>query len=166
MWVRSEYAGELAVLSAWLCALLPWSVSYASQGGLRLYRIHFLYLFFQFVPGIDFGQYDTPYLLVYRAPGFPDNADVAFGYQLWILAAAVFTAALALSAVYYVYDERLEARLPVDPVRLMGGLLILAAVPLTASTYLLFTGFAGITIPVGILFMYLLGGLLLVVERT
>jgi len=166
MWVRSEYAGELAVLSAWLCALLPWSVSYASQGGLRLYRIHFLYLFFQFIPGVDFGQYDTPYLLVHRAPGFPDNASVAFGYQLWILATAVFTVALALSAVYYVYDERLEAESPVDPVRLMGALLILSAVPLTASTYLLLTGFAGITVPIGILFMYLLGGLLLVVERT
>ncbi len=28
MWVRSEYAGELAVLSAWVSVLLPWNVSW------------------------------------------------------------------------------------------------------------------------------------------
>jgi len=39
MWVRSEYANELAVLSAWLALLLPWNVSRVtrtdelSQGG-------------------------------------------------------------------------------------------------------------------------------------
>lgn len=27
-WVRSEYAGETAVVSAWLAALVPWSVTY------------------------------------------------------------------------------------------------------------------------------------------
>ena len=56
MWVRSEYAGELAVLSAWLCALLPWSVSYATPGDVEVFRIHFPYLLFQFVPGVDLGQ--------------------------------------------------------------------------------------------------------------
>ncbi|PSP45528.1 hypothetical protein BRC69_05510 [Halobacteriales archaeon QH_6_66_25] len=28
MWVRSEYASELAVLSAWIAVLLPWNVAY------------------------------------------------------------------------------------------------------------------------------------------
>ena len=27
-WVRSEYAGELAVISAWLSMVLPWNVVY------------------------------------------------------------------------------------------------------------------------------------------
>ncbi|MFQ3319544.1 MAG: hypothetical protein ACI8UR_000775 [Natronomonas sp.] len=165
MWVRSEYAGELAVLSAWLCALLPWGISYASNGDARLFRIHFIYLFLQFIPGIEIAQYN-PLVLLHQAPGFPDNTDVALGYQIWIVGAAVFSLALVLSIAYYVYEEDLEERLPVDPVRLMGVLLIASAVPFTATVYLLTTGFAGVTVPVGILFMYVLGGLLLTVERT
>lgn len=166
MWVRSEYAGELAVLSAWLCALLPWSVSYASQGGIRLFRIHFAYLFFQFVLGVDLGDDIVPYVLVSDAPAFPDSATVAFGYRLWVLGAILLTLALVWSVLYYVYDERLEERSPVDPVRVMGGLLVATAVPLTGAVYFLTTGFLGTTVPVGVVFMYLLGGLLLVVERT
>ena len=78
----------------------------------------------------------------------------------------MFTFALALSVVYYVYDERLEAASPVDPVRVMGGLLLATALPLTAATYYVSVGFSGITVPVGVVFMYLFGGLLLVVDRT
>jgi len=166
MWVRSEYAGELAVLSAWLCALLPWSVSYASQEGLQLFRIHFPYLFFQFVPGVDLGEFATPYVFVWDAPSFPEDATLAFGYQLWIVASVVITLALALSIVYYVFDERLEDSSPVDPVRVMGGLLSVSAVGFSVSTYFLWSRFIGITVPVGVVFMYLLGGTLLVVERT
>jgi uncharacterized protein (TIGR04206 family) len=166
MWVRSEYAGELAVVSTWVCALLPWSVSYASQGSVRLIRIHFLYLFFQFVPGIDLGEIGVPYLLVYQAPSFPENTAVAFGYRLWIVAAVVFSVALGVSIVYYAYDEQLELRSPVHPVRALGGLLLAAAVPLTGTTYFLFDGFAGTTIPIGVVFMYLLGSILLVVDLT
>ena len=164
MWVRSEYAVELAVLSAWVCALLPWSVSYASQEGLRLFRIHFVYLFFQFVPGVDLG--DMPFRFVHDAPGFAANETTAFGYQLWLLGAAVLSLALALSFVYYVYDDRLEARSPVDPVRLMGGLLVASAVLYTGATFFVSSGFVGITVPVGVVFMYVLGGTLLFVERT
>lgn len=166
MWVRSEYAGEFAVLSAWLCALLPWTVNYASRDGVMLFRIHFVYLFLQFVPGIDLGDGYVPWVFVHDGPGFPDNATVVFGYQLWVLGAALFTLPLVLSVVYYVYDDRLEERSPVDPVRVMGGLLVAAAVPLTGATYFLATGLVGYTVPVGVLFMYVLGGLLLVAERT
>jgi hypothetical protein len=31
-WVKAKYANELAVLSAWLAALLPWTVTYSGQG--------------------------------------------------------------------------------------------------------------------------------------
>jgi len=164
MWVRSEYAGELAVLSAWVCALLPWSVTYNPQIG--LYRIHFVYAFLQFLPSIDLGEAFDPYVLVQNASGFPESPTVAFGYELWLAAAVVFTFALVLSAVYYVYDDLLEERLPADPVRVMGVLLVGTALPLTAATYYLVTGSGGITVPVGVVFLYLLGGLLLVVDRT
>ena len=48
----------------------------------------------------------------------------------------------------------------------MGGLLLATALPLTAATYYVSVGFSGVTVPVGVLFMYLFGGLLLVVERA
>jgi uncharacterized protein (TIGR04206 family) len=166
MWVRSEYAGELAVLSAWLCALLPWSVSYASQGSDRLVRIHFLYAFFQFAPGSGLANFLDTTVLLPEAVSFADNASVSFGYQLWALGAIVVTGALALSVTYYRLDIRLERRSPVDPVRVMGLLLVAAAVPLAAATYFVHSGSVGVTIPVGVPFTLVLGGLLLVVERT
>ena len=39
-------------------------------------------------------------------------------------------------------------------------------VPLTVSAYYVGTGFSRLTVPVGVVFMYLFGGLLLVVERA
>lgn len=43
-WVKSEYASEVAVLSAWLAALVPWSVTYqpaAQPIGGTIYMIRF-----------------------------------------------------------------------------------------------------------------------------
>ena len=71
MWVRSEYAGEFAVLSAWLCALSPWSVSYVSRSGLRLFRVHFVYVFLQFFPDADLGEGLDPYVPVQDGAQFP-----------------------------------------------------------------------------------------------
>lgn len=166
MWVRSEYAGELAVLSAWLCALLPWSVGYASQGSDRLIRIHFLYAFFQFAPGSGLANLLDTTVYVGEAIGFANDASVSLGYQLWAVGAVVLTLALGLSVAYYRLDERLEARSPVDPVRVMGALLVAAALPLAAATYYVHAGSVGVTVPIGVPFCLVLGALLLVVERT
>jgi len=166
MWVRSEYAGELAVLSAWLCALLPWSVSYASDGGVRLVRIHFLYLYFQFAPGSGLAQLLDTTVLATDAARVAGNRSATFGYRLWVLGAVAFTVALAGSLAYYRLDARLEERSPVDPVRAMGGLLGASGLLLAAATYFVHVGTRGFTVPVGVLFMVVLGGSLLVVERT
>lgn len=163
MWVRSEYAGELAVLSAWLCALLPWSLSYGQPGAGHQVRIHFTYLYLQFTPGLDFAGFSV---FVHEGPASAANETIATGYQLWIAGAALLTLAVALSVVYYVYEERLEETLPVDPVRLMGGLLVAAGIPLVGAIYFLWTGLAAWTLPVGVVFMFVLGGALLTVERT
>ena len=37
MWVRSEYAGELAVLSTWVCGLAPWAMTVSRRR--RLIRV-------------------------------------------------------------------------------------------------------------------------------
>lgn len=166
MWVRSEYAGELAVLSAWLCALLPWSVGYASQGSDRLIRIHFLYAFFQFAPGSGLANLLDTTVYVGEAIGFANDASVSLGYQLWAVGAVVLTLALALSVAYYRLEDRLESRSPVDPVRVMGALLVAAALPLAAATYYVHAGSVGVTVPIGVPFCLVLGALLLVVERT
>lgn len=165
MWVRSAYAGELAVLSAWLCALLPWSVSHASNEGAQLFRIHFLVGFLQFVPGVELGRRIRTGVLVTDSRGFAGADAVVLAYQFWFIAAVVFALALAWSILYYVQDDQLEVDSPVDPVRVMGGLLLATAVPLTAATYFLTQGFPGLTVPVGVLFMYVFGGLLLAVDR-
>jgi hypothetical protein len=166
MWVRSEYAGELAVLSVWLCALLPWSVSWGNRGVSNEYRFHFVYLFFRFLPGFEFGQGAFPRVYVSEAAARAPNESVTLGYRLWLLGAAVFTLVLFLSVVYYRYDEALEERAPVDPARLVGGLLVASATFLTGTVYFLMMGFPGRTLPVGVVFMYVLGGVLLGIERT
>lgn len=165
VWVRSEYAGEFAVLSAWVSALVPWSVSVASQGGISLVVLRFPLLMFQFVLGAQLGGGERPLLPVWSAYAFPASEAVARAYLVWLGGAAVFGLALLLSVVYYAADDRLEARLPVDPVRLMGGLLLLTALLLSAATVMLWGSFLGGSVPVGVLFLYAFGYLLLRVER-
>jgi uncharacterized protein (TIGR04206 family) len=165
VWVRSEYAGEFAVLSAWVSALLPWSVSFASQGSVSLVVVRFPLLAFQFLLGAQLRGAEQPLLPVWSAYGFPASEAVAQAYLVWLGGAAVFGLALLLSVVYYAADERLEERLPVDPVRLMGGLLLATAVVLSVSTVMLWGSFLGGSVPVGLVFLYAFGYLLLTVER-
>jgi uncharacterized protein (TIGR04206 family) len=166
VWVRSEYAGELAVLSAWVTALIPWSVSFANEGSLTLVVVRFPLFLFQFLLGATLQGGEVPFLSVATAYTFPGSEAVVRAYLVWLVGGTVFATALALSIAYYVMDERLERWLPVDPVRLMGVLLLATAVMLTISTVQLWASFLGGSIPVGVIFLYVLGGLLLVVERS
>ena len=165
VWIRSEYAGEFAVLAAWVSALIPWSVSFASQGGISLVVLRFPLVMVQFLLGARIGGGEQPVLPVWSAYGFPASEGVAQAYLVWLGGAVVFGLALLLSVVYYAMDDRLEARLPVDPVRLMGGLLLLTALVLTVSTAMLWGSYFGGSVPVGIVFLYAFGYLLLRVER-
>jgi len=165
VWVRSEYAGEFAVLAAWVSALIPWSVSFASQGGVSLVVIRFPLLMLQFVLGAQLRGGEQPFLPVWSAPTFPATETVARAYLVWLGGAAVLGVALVLSLVYYAAEEDLETRLPVDPVRLMGGLLLATALVLSAATVMLWQSFLGGSVPVGVVFLYAFGYLLLTVER-
>ena len=107
-----------------------------------------------------------PFVPVVDGAAFANDEAVAFAYRLWLLAALVFALVLAWSVAYYATDERLEARSPLDPVRVMGALLVLTAVPLSVGTYYLLVALPALTVPVGVGFMYLFGGLLLVIDRT
>lgn len=178
VWVRSEYAGELAVLLAWLSALIPWNVTYSPDlGNVSALFVRFPLFQVRFVWGVDV---DRNVALTMPIPGglLPGSLErlsalavqqgqtILVAYQAWALGAAVFAVAVALSLAYYLREERVEA-LAVDPVRLMGGLLGLTGVVFAAATYLLYArGLPGIQIPAGVVFLLLFAGLLLSAERV
>lgn len=167
-WVKSEYAGELAVLATWIVALLPWSVSSLSirflDRPVQVVVVRFVYVRFQYIFGISFGDQERILLWFFDAPAY-NPPELSLGSWLWVLGALVFTVPLALSVVYYLAEARLEERLPVDPVRLQGGLLAVAGAVLTAAAVAVWTG-QQTTIPIGGPFALLFGYLLLTVDRT
>lgn len=168
-WVRSEYAGELAVLSAWLAALLPWNVTYASTveglGGSVLF-VRFPFAQIRYVFGVPLAERVT----FSSAIGARDLVDgpVVLGYDIWLAGAAILALALALSVAMYLDEKRVEDVLPVDPPRLMGGLLGLAGIALVVATVILYQRavFGGVPIPIGTLLVLVFAGLLLTVDRV
>jgi len=159
--VRSKYAGKLAVLSVWLTALIPWSVSFA-QLPLAGERASFVVL--RFPLNLTFPN-ERPFLTVVGAATFESGA-VARAYTVWLVGAAVFALALLLSVAYYALDDRLEASLPVYPVRLMAVVLLATVLVLGLSTVLLYRSYLGGAVPVGVFSALVLCYLLLLVERT
>jgi len=165
-WVRSEYAGELAVLLTWVSALLPWSVSLARiSADITFAVVRFPFFLFQFVYGVQLTGAERPFLTVVDAPAFPGESGVVLAYQVWLVGAFAFALAFLYSVAYYLDEERIESG-PVDPVRVLGAALVLSAVVLSASTWLLWQHFTGLSVPVGVLFLSLFGAVLLTVERT
>lgn len=165
MWVRSEYAGELAVLSAWLGALVPWEVSLVSDvaGGNALF-VRFPFVEVRYAFSLPAGR-ATLVLDPLSALSFYRNTTVVVGYRAWLLGAALVAAALVLSVAYYLREERVESG-PVDPVRLMGGLLTGAGLAFAATSYLIATrGFPSLPAPVGVVLLLVLGVVLLRVRR-
>lgn len=166
VWVRSEHAGALAVVFAWLTALIPWNVTYSSavSGGSVLFvRFPFFQIRYAFgVPFADAVRVTDPL----SAVAFQSGQTIQVAYQAWAVGAAVLAAAVAFSVLYYAREEAVEAG-PMDPVRLMGGLLALAGVVLSVATALLATrGFPGVPIPLGVVFCFVFAGVLLSVDRT
>ncbi|PSP82889.1 hypothetical protein BRC83_08740 [Halobacteriales archaeon QS_1_68_17] len=165
VWVKSAYAEELAVLVTWLSLLLPWSVSYASNPQLSLVAVRFLPGQLQYIIGVTFGNLERPLLWVWQLPGFESNPALVQAYLVWLLAAAVYAVALLDSLALYFTEDRI-ASLGVDHVRTLGVLLGTTAVLLSGSLALLWQDHPGLTVPVGVLFLYAFGGLLLSVDRT
>lgn len=168
-WVRSEYAGELAVLSVWLTALLPWSISYFSEtiAGRNVTVINIRFLFFQlhYLFGISFGEqtFDDLVQLVYEVPDFvPTNQRLEA--EIWLAGAAVFAVLLLLSFAYYAREETLAERVPVDLVRLFGAAFAVLAVVFSVAV-VMFNPHQ-VTVPVGTLFMWAFAVVLLRIERT
>jgi hypothetical protein len=165
-WVRSEYAPELAVVSAWLAALIPWNVtlSQLSEVGTVLF-VRFPLFQVRYTYGIAFTE-GTLLLDAYSAFRYQRGAAIQDAYAVWLLGAALVVLALALSVAMYVALDRVDGLLG-RPVAAMGALLLGAGVVHAAATVLLVTrGFPGIPLPVGVVFEAGLGAVLLGARRV
>ncbi len=167
VWVRSEYAGELAVVSAWLAALVPWNVTYATAEGVGgILYVRFVFAEFLYFTDLEIDGRSFELLSLRQAVAQQTGEFVYVAYAAWALGAVLVAVAVLLSIAYYLREERVESG-PVDPVRLMGGLLGAAGIVLAAANYLVVTrGIPGIPIPVGTLLLLVMGGVLLTVERV
>jgi uncharacterized protein (TIGR04206 family) len=164
-WVKSEYAGELAVLSTWLVAIAPWSVSVFTTGQISGVVFRFFPFRIQYLYGITIAN-ELNFVWAWQAAQFTENAGLAG--PAWLGALAVFAVAFGASVVYYAREAAFADRLPLDPVRLFGGLIGVAGVLLLVATVRLNLdgGFAGTTIPIGALVAPVLAGVLLTVDRA
>jgi uncharacterized protein (TIGR04206 family) len=168
-WVKSEYAGELAVVATWLTALLPWSVSVLPTNfGQPIIAIRFLFFRYRSIPPVEIdGEVETGGLtLVHRVFELEAFPTLKLASQVWLAGAVLFLLPLALSVAYYVLDDELEAKLPVDPVRLMGGLLGATAVVFTGATVGFLLEQPKVTLPIGVVLMWAIAVTLLRVDRT
>jgi hypothetical protein len=176
VWVRSEYAGELAVLTTWFTALVPWNIHYAPLSDaasvlwIRFPLLQVRYVFgLELLRGTQIGLPVPPPLVdstgfVVSAIGFQDNVQLSTAYEIWAVGALVYLFALGISIAYYRKEARVAAW-PVDPVRLLGGLLLLAAGLFGAATVFTYGQFPGVPIPLGAVLIGLFGGVLLTAER-
>lgn len=170
MWVRSEYAGELAVLATWLTALLPWSVSFISRSpspsvSFTVINIRFVFFQFHYLFGISFGDQSLSGLVqvVHQVPGFVPQNQQSEAW-LWVAAAVVFLALLTASFLYYAREDWLVKRSPVDPVRAFGGAFAVLGLAFGVAAAMFFQHQT--TVPIGTLFMLVFAAILLRVERT
>ncbi|MFB6108413.1 MAG: hypothetical protein ABEJ82_06190 [Haloplanus sp.] len=166
MWVRSEYAGELAVLSTWLSVFIPWNVMYSpgiAGGSLLFVRFPFVQVRYSFgVPLAKALAVSDPF----SAVAFQRGQSIRVAYELWLVGAAVLAVAVVVSLVYYRRESWVESW-AVDSVRLLGALLSLTGLLFAGATYLLVTrGFPGVPVPVGVVFLLVFGVVLTTVERT
>jgi len=178
VWVKSEYAEELAVVSAWLSALIPWSISVSIgeiQGG-SLIEFHFPFLLIRVLLGIDVDAPNPLILFPWEAIEFYDKAPGPLPFAVWTVGAVVVGLAVLLSLAMYVFEDRFRTARR-DPVRIMGGLLLVAAVLHTVASGLLQFGalpiagvatdaFPGILLPIGVVFQFAFAYTLLRVERV
>ncbi|MFB6125917.1 MAG: hypothetical protein ABEJ79_01265 [Halolamina sp.] len=175
VWVRSEYAGPLAVVATWLTGLLPWNVlvSPLSSGTVLFVRFPLFQVRYVFgellargtVVGLPVPSpvVDTRGLVV-SAVSLQRGTGLETAYWLWALGGAVYAVALGLSVAYYLREERVAAG-PVDPVRTLGALLGVAGGCFGVATVFLRRGFPGVPLPVGVVVLLVLSGVLVTADR-
>lgn len=163
VWVKSEYADELAVVVTWLSMVVPWSVAYNSEGPLGSHvafvRISVFELQLRFPANITFqgvpldvaraldlvysgfqiagnfyGAFPPTAALFYDGAAFEFASALTLANAFWSLAALVMLVAFGLSLAMYRDEAATSARLPVAYHRIAGWLLVAASVFLAVST--------------------------------
>lgn len=190
-WVDPEYAEEFAVVSGWLAALVPWSLTYHGGGplGSVLIAIRLPLAEFQLRGAsdvtVDGDVVDTAALMAETYPGtkvggdlfvttpptaasFYDKLTLVWGSLFWTLGGLLVLGAVVLAFAMYLREDAVTERLPLDPVQAMGWLLAGAAVALAGATvlYFLARGLIGVPVPVGVVVTAILASVLLGFERN
>jgi hypothetical protein len=190
-WVKAEYAGELAVVAAWVAALTPWSLTLQPNGplGSILFWVRWplgeLQVRLASTVTIDGTEVSVSAVLAEAYPGsqvfgpffvadpvaataFDGFPAVTYGGWGWVIGALAVVVALGLSVALYRDEAGTTARLPVDPIRGMAGLLGLATLGFGAATVGLWFGppRVGVPIPIGVVVVGALSVALARVERV
>lgn len=191
-WVKAEYAGELAVVSAWIAALVPWSLTFDpnAPAGSYMFMVRFPVLEVQIrLPLVVTGNGEVigsaEAVLADNFPGtelgwsvfatdpvsaatFYDQQALVLGSVAWAAGAVVVLVAVALSVWLYFDEAGARERLPVDEVRTMGALLAVAVVLFGLATvgYVIGSDLVGLPVPLGVVVVGALAAALLRVERV
>ena len=190
-WVKAEYAGELAVVAAWVAALTPWSLTLQPKGplGSILFMVRWpvgeLQVRLASTVTIDGAEVAVSAVLAEAYPGVrvlgpvfvadPLSATAFYGVPVlayggwgWVLGGLAVLVAVGLSVALYRDESGTTDRLPVDPVRGMAALLAVATVGFAAATVGVWFGppRVGVPIPVGVVVVGALSGVLARVERV
>lgn len=188
--VDPEYAEEFAVVSAWLAALVPWSLTYHDSGPLGSVLIAIrlpvaeLQLRGASTITIDGEKVDVASKMAQVYPGvkvggdlfvttpptsalFYDKLTLVWGSLFWTLGGLLVLAAVVLAFALYLREDAVTDRVPVGPVRAMGWLLAGATVALVGTTvlYFLARGHVGVPVPVGVVVTGILAAVLLGFDR-
>lgn len=188
-WVKAEYAGELAVVAAWIGALVPWSVSYQPSApfGSVFFAVRWPLFELQVripstvegdpqpvaealtdvYPGLNLvGDFYVTQPI--GAASLYESTALTTGSLAWLAGAGVVLVALVLSVALYRDETGTAARLPMDHVRLMAVLLGSATVAFAVASALYWLGpdYVGMPIPVGVLVLGALAVVLARVERV
>ncbi len=191
-WVKAEYAGELAVVAAWIAALTPWSLTFNPNAPLGSYLFVARFPLGELqvrIPteitadGTVVGRADAVLAETYpgfeiigpvfvtdpvRAAAFYSQPALVRGSVVWAVGAVVVLVALGLSIWLYRDESGVRDRLPFDEVRTMGVLLGLVALLFVIATafYVQARATVGIPVPIGVLVVGLLAVVLLRVDRV
>jgi uncharacterized protein (TIGR04206 family) len=158
--VNPEYRGELAVLSTWLCALLPWSVTVWRPSSVTAFWIRYPPGRFLYVLGAKLPGDNDPYLWVWDVQEFVATKGESDATTIWMAAGLLFLLAVVLSVSYYANEEEIKEILG-DPAGILGGLLVLSGLVFGVAVVIQMGTLPGYTIPIGLLFQLALGTVIL-----
>ena len=150
-WIRRDRAGRLAVIVAWLAALVPWNITYTAGAGATVLFLRFPFFEFQYTQGFGPGVDGPALRSVLGAIGLQSGQGLEAATQVWGGGAAAVLAALLAAGVA---SGRELSETDASEIRRVGWLLAAAALLFAVATGLVWTGgFGGVPIPVGVILL-------------